>query len=616
MTEQPQPPPADPANDPNLIGVYDKHGRQLFVTKETWRTDMLPGAIRSNWDNPGQLYNVIVAALNDGFRADILKAAEHLYEVDPERLRATNLWGIVLMEEGRLNEAETVFSEYTRQHGESGVILTNLAKVFAKRGDAAEAESTLWHALELDPNQSNGLAWYHALNRDRGGEQAGVEAWRRVAAIPGSWRAKLWLARQALAAHPDEALSLYRSCLARLADPVPTDFLKQISGDLGNAGLLAELLQLSEPRFDAAIHGLDAGNNLIKANLELGRIDAAKRILDQLYALKRPDWQQHLGFWDTEIAKKRMAASAPDAKTQFTMTVLTIDGPVWLDRKSAAASLFAVKPPDAPRICLLGSSAEIADAGNNVERQLAEARGRLSRSLPLFLAEQIFFATEASSSTLIPWIVQPSAGFILSGGAWSDDSAADCARKSDPRAAYVVTTHLICRNDPWGLELRVMRMADGACVGNLRSSVLPSRPQDMILPFSRDVRDLLTAQTGVRPVQFSALYEAPTGNSFGYYLLRLEQLLAVRCSGMDGVGPNFLNGEREIVAGNIDLALSCPQNVAVRLVLAQTLHALKRVRPDIVVEFKDKVEMLRAEHRLADRAQRAIEELFDSVFAA
>jgi aspartyl-tRNA(Asn)/glutamyl-tRNA(Gln) amidotransferase subunit A len=46
----------------------------LFVTKETWRTDLLPGTIRSNWDNPSQLYNVIVAALNDGFRADILKA--------------------------------------------------------------------------------------------------------------------------------------------------------------------------------------------------------------------------------------------------------------------------------------------------------------------------------------------------------------------------------------------------------------------------------------------------------------------------------------------------------------------------------------------------------------
>jgi hypothetical protein len=85
---------------------------------------------------------------------------------------------------------------------------------------------------------------------------------------------------------------------------------------------------------------------------------------------------------------------------------------------------------------------------------------------------------------------------------------------------------------------------------------------------------------------------------------------------MDGAGANFLHGEREIVAGNIDLALSCPQNVAVRLVLAQTLRGLNRVRPDIVIEFRDTIKTLRAEHPLAGRAQQAIEQLFDSIFAA
>lgn len=616
MTEHPHPPPADPGNDPNLIRVYDKYGRQSFVTKETWRTEVLPGTIRTNWDNPDQLYNVIVGALNDGLRADILDAAEHLYKTDPERMRATNLWGIVLMEEGRLDEAEDLLNTYMRQRGESAVMLTNLAQVFAKRGDEARAEHILWHALELDPNESSGFGWYYALHRERGGDEAAIEAWRRIAALPGSWRAQLWLARQALVTRrADEALSLYRICLARLTDPVPTDFLQQMSGDLGKAGLLTDLLQLSEPHFDAAVHGLEVGNNLIKANLDIGRIDAAKRILDQLYALRRPDWQQHLGFWDTEIAKKRIAASAPDANTQFTMTLLTIDGPVWLDRESPAARLFAAKPPDAPRICFLGSSAEIADAGSDIQHQLAEARGRLSRSLPLFLAEQTYFATDASSLALIPWIVQPRAGFIVSGGAWDDQSAADYARRSEARATYAVTTHLICRTEPWGVELRLVRTADGACVGNLRSSVSPARPGTTIIRLSQDMRDLLAAAAGVRSVQFSTLYETPAANGFGHYLLRLEQLLAVRCSGMDSVGPNFLNGEREIVAGNIDLALSCPQNVAVRLVLAQTLHGLKRVRPDVVVEFKDKVAMLRAEHPLVDRAQTAIEEMFETIFA-
>jgi hypothetical protein len=53
-----------------------KSDRQLFVTKETWCCP--ERTIRPNWDNPSQLHNVIVAALNDGFRADILKATEQI----------------------------------------------------------------------------------------------------------------------------------------------------------------------------------------------------------------------------------------------------------------------------------------------------------------------------------------------------------------------------------------------------------------------------------------------------------------------------------------------------------------------------------------------------------
>ena len=50
----------------------------------------------------------------------------------------------------------------------------------------------------------------------------------------------------------------------------------QISGDLGNAAHLPELLQLVEPHFVAEVHGLPVGNNLIKAHLDLGQLDAAR----------------------------------------------------------------------------------------------------------------------------------------------------------------------------------------------------------------------------------------------------------------------------------------------------------------------------------------------------
>lgn len=45
----------DPANDPNLIRVFDKYGQELFISKDQWRTSVLPGTLKSQWDNPDQL---------------------------------------------------------------------------------------------------------------------------------------------------------------------------------------------------------------------------------------------------------------------------------------------------------------------------------------------------------------------------------------------------------------------------------------------------------------------------------------------------------------------------------------------------------------------------------
>jgi tetratricopeptide (TPR) repeat protein len=214
----------------DTIRVYDEYGRERLVTRENWRANVLPAAIEASWNNPEQLYANIVQALRDGFRPEIVYAAEHLYQIDPQKSRGAAAWGIVLMEEGRLEEAESVFQEFLSRHGDDGVVLTNLAKVYSKRNDEVKSQATLWHALEIDPNLDNGLAWYGAIHRDRGGDQAWLEAMQKVASLPGSWRAQLWLARDALqATHKDEAMALYRSAFERLPVPVPADFLLQIT---------------------------------------------------------------------------------------------------------------------------------------------------------------------------------------------------------------------------------------------------------------------------------------------------------------------------------------------------------------------------------------------------
>jgi tetratricopeptide (TPR) repeat protein len=421
----------DPAKDPNMIRVFDAYGREMFVTKEVWRTKVLPGTIESNWNNADQLAGIIIGSMNDGFFADVLEAGKHLHEIDSDPVRSTCIYGILLMKNNRLDQAERVFQQHIEKHGENGSVLTNYAKVYSARHETQKAEEILWHGLELDPNQDNGMGWYFAIHRERGGEEAGLEALRCVATLPGSWRAQLWLARAELKSkNPERAVAYYREVLSRAGKLVPSDLLMTMSGDLGNAGHLPEILQLAEPHFDPAHHGLQVGNNLIKAHVDLGQFDAARRVLDQLYALKRPDWQKALSFWDTEISKANVAANAAmlDQQKPLKMAMLAIDGPVWLKPSSAGAELFTAKSPDGVTICFLAGTVERATNSKRIEHQMADDSGRISRALPLFFAEQVDFHTHARVQTLVPWIAEQVGGFMLGGTAWSDADAASQGR--------------------------------------------------------------------------------------------------------------------------------------------------------------------------------------------
>ncbi len=297
--------PGPTANDSGLIRLFDKSGGEIYISKEQWRTGSLPASLKAQWEDPEALYSLIVLALQDDFAAEVLEAAEHLHRVDPNPSRGACVLGIALMKTGQVDNAEKIFCAHLEKHGEDGVVLTNLAKAYSARNEADRAEATLWHALEIDPNQDAGLAWYAVIHRERSGKEGEVEAWRRVAAIPGSWRAQLWLARTALESrNPQRAMTYYHESMSRVGENVPADFLMQMTGDLGQHGLLMELLEFAEPRFIAATHGLQVGNNLIKANLELGRLDAARRILNQLRFLNRPDWKASLSLWDAQITLK------------------------------------------------------------------------------------------------------------------------------------------------------------------------------------------------------------------------------------------------------------------------------------------------------------------------
>ena len=164
--------------------------------------------------------------------------------------------------------------------------------------------------------------------------------------------------------------------------------------------------------------------------------------------------------------------------------------------------------------------------------------------------------------------------------------------------------------------MRLVRTIDGKCLETLSASFPSAFFEDGIPSLARQLLKSLDRHAEVSPRTPSPLYQVPLASQLPNYVLRLEQLLAVRCGSMDGVKPGFLHGEREVVDGNLQLCLACPENVPTRILLAQTLVALKVARPAVVAEFKDRVTLLQKERPLHEPAHAVVQRIFNEVFAA
>ena len=584
-----------PAENPKTVRVHDEFGRELLVPIETWRTQMLPAALQKSYDDPDALYGLIVDALGLGLAADVVPAAAHMYAIDKNAERGTVLYSIVLMKTGHAEVAEKTLSTYLTAHGPSGVVLTNLAKALVDLHQEAEADDALWRGLEADPNQENGLGWYGVMQKERHGEAAWGEAMQRVAALPGAWRPQLWLARLALdAGEKARAMRLYAEALERVERPVPTQVLQQISGDLGNHGLLVEAVALTRPLYDAKVHGLAVGNNLIKAELDLGHMAEARALVGELYLQRRPDWAGNLNYWENEVRKQELAKTP--ALAEVRLSLYRFDGPVWLADGSAARVLFPPMSPRRATVLFMGSTVS-SDASQTAGPQMPDATGRLSRAMPLFLAESAFMRLGVDTVTSIPWV--EGGGFAVLGVVSSDEEAAGYARTCG--ASAVALVHLRLAGAEATLDLRVLGV--GESIEVLRELSVPLLWENVgqtATRLSESMELALEQHIGKAVGEAPARYIVPEEAALGDYLLRLEQLLAVRCAMVEGNGVRFLSGTREIVRGTFDMVLRTPTSLPARLILLGTLRGLQKVEPEVAAEFSDQAKLLEKRYPLAD----------------
>lgn len=581
--------PAAKAAEPKQIRAYDKYGREVLIPADKWRTEVLPAQIQRDWNKPQALYQSIVVALRDGFHADMLPASRRMVALDPANEQTVNLHGVVLLKNDLVDEAEALYRDYLADHPQSAYVLTNLAKAVSTRGDQAGAEELLWQSLTVDPNQDNGLLWWGALHQDRAGDAGFVEAIQKVAAVPGSWRPQLWLARKALEGKDLEtALGLYRTVLERAPDD--PDALMMISGDLGNNGYVEQIVHVLAPIYTPEKHGPFAGLNLLQAYIATKDLAGARRLLHELFELNRPDIREHLVRFSQECDKLKdelEPMKQDEAPPAIEWALLAT--PVWYSDIDNPTWLLPKKRADAPRILFVAFANTTPLNAVAAVKQRTDEIGRLTRSIPLYLTEAFLYESTFAAAAAMPLVNGHYP--VVSGADWTKEHVLQLARAGDRKTDYVVTGSVAEEAGEYTVTFHVWNAAAEAETASFSQTGGKSKIGRIVGALHGDLLQFFRRPSSSRGEMAQRLYHAPTGDLLGEYLLAIEQSLALLLAKRTGSGDD-LWGERALLAVPLNLSLKMPIAPIPKLMFLAGLIRNKAYGSEIYREFKPQLTAL------------------------
>lgn len=583
-------PSSELAQHEELIVAYDAYGREMQIPRSEWREKVFLPSLDEKYNDAVGLYQAILGGLNDGFAADLEPAVARLVEIDDIPERSHTLQGIVLMKNGELTAAENTLRAGIAKAGETGTLLTNLAKVFAERGEDERADQTLWQAIQADPNQDNGLLWWLSLQQERGGDEAYLAALARAATLPGSWRAQLWLARHNLDHNNvDVARRLYQEVLA--GGVYDESALMMVSGDLGNNGQIPLLVELIAPVYDAQRHDPMVGLNLLRGWQVLGNADEGEKLLQRMYTLDYAPLKQHLDEFSRVFQEMRQqtAYGVPADPAQMQISTYTFVQPVWHYGLANADWLFSQKPADAPMVGFFAWS-KIVDGEQRSESQREDDIGRLTRAIPLYFAEATHYQSDYASRFYIQ--VVEGGGPVLLGGEIDGSELFDIV---PPEMAYFVTGEMGCSGEgeqrEWQISLSLWDCVTREKKSTESARVVQAELGAQVLAFEQR----LLAQTGLpRQQPFDAFWLRPSVEAIDIYLGELAQALTLTLVANKTTPHSAMWGERTMLEWPLHMALQWPQTETPKLMYLSGLGKAFDYRSEILNEFQRRtLELLR-----------------------
>lgn len=303
------------------------------------------------------------------------------------------------------------------------------------------------------------MGFFDRLSGKKPSAESAPAATVESAASPSPVMPQLVDARQKLEAKElPAALALYEEVLVLAGDRA--DVLVTISADLGVNGYVKEIIELVAPRYDAERHGPATGLNVLQAYLALRNVEAAQHVLDILFALQRPELEARLHGFSNAIAELIQqdvppldaagGAAAEPAKLHF----VSISKPIWFYGLEPLAE--QILPPKAGKLRRVAFTQlalpGVADLGELTQKPENEL-GRLTRALPLWLAETFYFSPHYAPIAAVGVFGQ--LHYALVGSEWTLENIRQLVDTTDGGLDYVFTGALRQTAGEYELLLRV-----------------------------------------------------------------------------------------------------------------------------------------------------------------
>lgn len=543
----PQPQPAQPAAAaaPEFVEANDAFGRRVRLSREEYRTRVLPDLVKAHGNHPERLAAVILQGLRDGLATEMLPAANRLTVIDKDVDRALSILGVVQRDAGELEAAAATMQELLQKRPQSANARVGLAMLADKRGDAQSCETKLWEALQLDSNHADAVHCWLQVRHRAVGDTGYRQELDKVAALPDAWRAQLWRARLDLQQEREaDAVAAYRAVLERAGDQ--PDALVMAGTDLVQAQRHALVDELIVPRFQPGRHHPNTGLALLHHYLATERHEPGAELLHQMHLHYGHVLGDQLQPLTAAFDRLRLAKLPPPAPLPANTRVglVRLDRPIWCAGLNDPQWLLPRKGADAKQVLFLALAIDgEPPPTSNREDEI----GRLTRGVPLFLAEHAWLSTPHRGTAGLPLAEQQ--GWAMMGRPWQEEQLAQQLGDAERAQTILVTGVLRIEGDKRRIDLWAYDCAQRQRVGHAAAEGTAAELGRMLLQLIAELWPSLGGPAGHKP---------PVGDEAYWqrYTDGLAQHAALVAAQAGGMPKDRLYGERYVVQWLQQVALA------------------------------------------------------------